>query len=73
MSLPSSLSGKSQRHVAHDDALLPDLYQVIADNAPDAIKTGEIKNHFGRKVAIVCSFNSARSSGCVENLSVADG
>ncbi|KAL1962737.1 hypothetical protein VTN77DRAFT_9191 [Rasamsonia byssochlamydoides] len=28
------------------------LYQVIAENAPDAIKSGEIKNHFGRKVAI---------------------
>jgi flap endonuclease-1 len=28
------------------------LYQVISENAPDAIKTGEIKNHFGRKVAI---------------------
>lgn len=32
---------------------IPDLYQVISENAPDAIKTGEIKNHFGRKVAIV--------------------
>lgn len=31
-----------------------DLFQVISENAPDAIKTGEIKNHFGRKVAIVC-------------------
>lgn len=31
----------------------PDLYQVISENAPDAVKTGEIKNHFGRKVAIV--------------------
>ncbi|OJJ43397.1 hypothetical protein ASPZODRAFT_146113 [Penicilliopsis zonata CBS 506.65] len=28
------------------------LYQVISENAPDAVKTGEIKNHFGRKVAI---------------------
>ncbi|OAP63846.1 flap endonuclease 1, variant [Fonsecaea erecta] len=28
------------------------LYHVIAEEAPDAIKTGEIKNHFGRKVAI---------------------
>ena len=37
------------------DDVLPDLYQVIAENAPDAIKSGEIKNHFGRKVAIVCS------------------
>ena len=30
-----------------------DLYQVISEHAPDAIKTGEIKNQFGRKVAIV--------------------
>lgn len=29
------------------------LYQIISEFAPDAIKTGEIKNHFGRKVAIV--------------------
>lgn len=34
--------------------LRADLYQVIAENAPDAVKSGEIKNHFGRKVAIVC-------------------
>lgn len=33
-----------------------DLYQVISENAPDAVKTGEIKNHFGRKVAIVRIF-----------------
>ena len=31
-----------------------DLYQLINENCPDAIKTGEIKNQFGRKVAIVC-------------------
>lgn len=30
-----------------------DLYQIIKDNCPDAVKTGEIKNQFGRKVAIV--------------------
>jgi len=29
------------------------LFQLINENAPDAIKTGEIKNQFGRKVAIV--------------------
>lgn len=29
------------------------LFQIIQEHAPDAIKTGEIKNHFGRKVAIV--------------------
>ncbi|KAL8840588.1 MAG: hypothetical protein Q9170_001274 [Blastenia crenularia] len=28
------------------------LAQIIHENAPDAIKAGEIKNHFGRKVAI---------------------
>ncbi|MCJ1348497.1 Elongation of fatty acids protein 2 [Peltigera leucophlebia] len=28
------------------------LFQVIQENAPDAVKAGEIKNHFGRKVAI---------------------
>jgi flap endonuclease-1 len=32
-----------------------ELASVIKDNAPTAIKTGEIKNHFGRKVAIVSS------------------
>jgi flap endonuclease-1 len=31
------------------------LAQLIQDYAPDAIKTGEIKNQFGRKVAIVSS------------------
>lgn len=30
-----------------------ELAHVIQEEAPDAIKTGEIKNHFGRKVAIV--------------------
>ncbi|KAI9374642.1 flap endonuclease 1 [Aspergillus egyptiacus] len=33
------------------------LYQVIAENAPDAIKNGDIKNHFGRKVAIDASMS----------------
>ncbi|CEL07755.1 Putative DNA-repair protein rad2 [Aspergillus calidoustus] len=33
------------------------LYQVIAENAPDAIKAGDIKNHFGRKVAIDASMS----------------
>lgn len=28
------------------------LAQVIKEHAPDAIKLGEIKNQFGRKVAI---------------------
>jgi flap endonuclease-1 len=33
------------------------LYQLIAEHAPDAIKTGEIKNQFGRKVAIDASMS----------------
>ncbi|GIC86542.1 multifunctional nuclease RAD27 [Aspergillus udagawae] len=36
------------------------LFQVIQENAPDAIKAGDIKNHFGRKVAI---------DACVEHFS----
>jgi flap endonuclease-1 len=31
------------------------LFQIIKEEAPDAIKEGEIKNQFGRKVAIVSS------------------
>ena len=30
-----------------------ELFQIINENAPDAVKAGEIKNQFGRKVAIV--------------------
>ncbi|KAF2478014.1 flap endonuclease 1 [Lindgomyces ingoldianus] len=33
------------------------LYQLISEHAPDAIKTGEIKNQFGRKVAIDASMS----------------
>ncbi|OCL11536.1 flap endonuclease 1 [Glonium stellatum] len=33
------------------------LFQVINENAPDAVKTGEIKNQFGRKVAIDASMS----------------
>lgn len=33
------------------------LFQVISDNAPDAIKHGDIKQHFGRKVAIDASMS----------------
>jgi hypothetical protein len=29
------------------------LFSIIKDEAPDAIKEGDIKNHFGRKIAIV--------------------
>ncbi|KAI9814302.1 MAG: Elongation of fatty acids protein 2 [Thelocarpon impressellum] len=33
------------------------LYQVIKEEAPDALRDGEIKNHFGRKVAIDASMS----------------
>ncbi|KAF2001431.1 flap endonuclease 1 [Amniculicola lignicola CBS 123094] len=33
------------------------LFQLISENAPDAVKTGEIKNQFGRKVAIDASMS----------------
>lgn len=29
------------------------LFQIVKEEAPNAIKEGEIKNQFGRKVAIV--------------------
>jgi flap endonuclease-1 len=32
------------------------LYQLIEEHAPASIKKGEIKNQFGRKVAIVSSW-----------------
>lgn len=41
------------------------LAQLIAESAPDAVKTGEIKNQFGRKVAIV----SVRSSFRLKKMS----
>lgn len=31
---------------------IKNLYQIIKEEAPNAIKEGEIKAHFGRKVAI---------------------
>lgn len=33
------------------------LYSVIKEHAPDAVKLGEIKHHFGRKVAIDASMS----------------
>jgi len=38
------------------------LFQIVKDEAPDAIKAGEIKNHFGRKVAIDASMSFTASS-----------
>ncbi|KAK6086949.1 XPG domain-containing protein [Seiridium cupressi] len=37
---------------------IKNLFSIIKDEAPDAIKEGEIKNQFGRKVAIVSENNS---------------
>lgn len=34
------------------------LFSIIREEAPEAVKEGEIKSQFGRKVAIVSSFNS---------------
>jgi flap endonuclease-1 len=36
---------------------IKNLYQVLKENCPDAIKEGEIKNQFGRKVAIDASMS----------------
>ena len=33
---------------------IKNLFQIIKEEAPDAVKEGDIKNKFGRKVAIVC-------------------
>lgn len=48
------------------------LFQIIKEEAPDAVKEGEIKNQFGRKVAIVSHLSNAHddalanlSQGCV--------
>lgn len=62
-SLPTSSSrcmGKMGKCVAQTELTVElkcytELSQIIHEHAPDAVKTGEIKNHFGRKVAIVSS------------------
>jgi flap endonuclease-1 len=48
------------------------LFSIIRDEAPDAVKEGEIKNQFGRKVAIVSCANGKTTflkltfpTGCV--------
>ncbi|KAI9852156.1 MAG: Elongation of fatty acids protein 2 [Vezdaea acicularis] len=38
------------------------LYHVIKEEAPDAIREGEIKNHFGRKVAILMNESGETTS-----------
>jgi flap endonuclease-1 len=32
---------------------IKNLFSIIKDEAPEAVKEGDIKNQFGRKVAIV--------------------
>ena len=47
------------------------LFSIIREEAPDAIKEGEIKHQFGRKVAIVSTTTSLQLcteltlTGCV--------
>ncbi|CRK40800.1 hypothetical protein BN1723_004914 [Verticillium longisporum] len=36
---------------------IKNLFQILKEEAPDAIKEGEIKNQFGRKVAIDASMS----------------
>jgi hypothetical protein len=49
------------------------LYQLIEEHTPEAVKKGEIKNQFGRKVAIVrlhnhsISYQTLTQSGCVRS------
>lgn len=42
------------------------LFQVVKEEAPDAVKEGEIKNQFGRKVAIVSALSRARDDESVQ-------
>lgn len=39
---------------------IKNLFSIIKEEAPDAIKEGEIKNQFGRKVAIVSRIDCAQ-------------
>ena len=52
----SSIRHGHQEQVLPPDELILDLHQLISDQCPNAVKSGEIKNFFGRKVAIVSSF-----------------
>lgn len=55
------------------------LFPLIKEEAPDSFKEGEIKNHFGRKVAIVSRIDVCNSDqrltipGCVRCLFYQDG
>jgi hypothetical protein len=60
---------KYTRDSEHDRALktvtmgIKHLFQLIQEHAPAAVKTGEIKNQFGRKVAIVRMLYRPRTIG----------
>jgi len=47
-----------------DTHVSTELYHVINEHAPDAIKMGEIKNQFGRKVAIVSPQSYREDAQC---------
>jgi hypothetical protein len=53
-----TLRTREEIGVVVDEAL--ELTAVIKEHAPDAIKLGEIKNQFGRKVAIVSSQHGSK-------------
>ena len=57
---------KDEAQAAHSDGKMgiKQLFQIIKEEAPEAIKEGDIKTHFGRKVAIVSYFFTAESSRC---------
>ncbi|KAK8127126.1 DNA-repair protein rad2 [Apiospora kogelbergensis] len=47
------------------------LFSIIKDEAPDAIKEGDIKNQFGRKVAILTDESRMRSSMSIYSFLIA--
>ncbi|RDW68074.1 Flap endonuclease 1 [Coleophoma cylindrospora] len=47
------------------------LFSIIRDEAPDAVKEGEIKNQFGRKVAITPRMRMHTTSIQISNLTLA--
>ena len=49
----SRMGIKSKISQIRSDGLTIDLHQLISDQCPNAVKASEIKNFFGRKVAIV--------------------
>ncbi|GAB1205739.1 Elongation of fatty acids protein 2 [Aspergillus pseudonomiae] len=68
--LTTCCSTAVEAHLVLTLSFSTDLYQVIAENAPDAVKAGDIKNHFGRKVAIVCDVLPSVYELCIRALSM---